>query len=96
MKTGTHRVEVVKEGFEPWSGTVTVSSGKRARLDARLRRVVVAAAPTPPPSDEVDVNRIYVNSPAEVDVPALRANLRDPKWISKSSWRNSKNAAKNL
>jgi TonB family protein len=72
MKTGTHRVEVVKEGFEPWSGTVTVSSGKRARLDARLRRVVVAAAPTPPPSDEVDVNRIYVNSPAEVDVPARK------------------------
>ncbi len=70
MKTGTHRVEVVKEGFEPWSGTLTVQAGKRARVDARLRSAAFAA-PDPAP-DAVDVNRIYVNSPAEVDTPARK------------------------
>ena len=70
IKTGTHKVEVVKDGFEPWSGTLTVQAGKRARLDARLRSAAFAAA-TPAP-DSVDVNRIYVNSPAEVDTPARK------------------------
>jgi len=70
MKTGTHRVEVVKDGFETWSGTVSVQAGKRARVDARLRSTAFAA-PTPAP-DTVDVDRIYVNSPAEVDTPARK------------------------
>jgi TonB family protein len=72
MKTGTHRVEVVKDGFEPWTGTLTVQAGKRARVDARLRAAALAAA-TPDP-DAADVNRIYVNSPAEVDTPARKVS----------------------
>jgi TonB family protein len=71
LKVGTHRVEVTKDGFEPWSGTVNVQAGKKARVDARLRNVAFAA-PTPPPVDRVDPNRIYVNSPAEVDTPARK------------------------
>jgi TonB family protein len=72
MKPGTHRVEVVKDGFEPWSGTVTVQPGKRAaRVEARLRSTVVAVT-TPPPAADVDVDRIYVNSPTEVDTPARK------------------------
>jgi TonB family protein len=70
MKTGTHSVQVVKEGFETWSGTVTVQAGKRVRVDARLRSAAFSAPTSAPP--EVDVNRIYVNSPAEVDVPARK------------------------
>ena len=70
MKSGAHRVEVLKDGYEPWSGSVTVQAGKRARVDARLRFAIVAA-PVPRP-EEVDVNRIYVNSPAEVDTPARK------------------------
>jgi TonB family protein len=72
IRTGTHRVEVVKEGFESWSGTVSVQAGKRARVEARLRSAAFAAA-TPPPN-VVDVNRIYVNSPAEVDTPARKVS----------------------
>jgi TonB family protein len=72
IKAGSHRVEVVKDGYEPWSGTVSVQAGKRAKLDARLRSVVVATAPPTPAPDVVDVNRIYVNSPAEVDTPARK------------------------
>jgi TonB family protein len=70
MKTGTHRVEVLKDGFEPWSGTVSVQAGKRARVDARLRSTAFST-PTPAPA-VVDVDRIYVNSPAEVDTPARK------------------------
>jgi TonB family protein len=70
MKAGTHRVEVVKDGFETWTGSVAVHAGKRARVDARLRSAAFAAA-TPAP-DTVDVDRIYVNSPAEVDTPARK------------------------
>ena len=42
LKQGAHKVEVTKDGHEPWSGTVTVTPGKRTRLD------VAAEAPTPP------------------------------------------------
>jgi TonB family protein len=73
IKTGTHRLEVTRDGYEPWSGTITVQPGKRARAEARLRSLTVAAATPPPPVvDDVDVNRIYVNSPAEVDTPARK------------------------
>jgi TonB family protein len=68
LRTGTHRIEVAKEGFETWSGTVSVQAGKRARVDARLRSAAFAA----PAPDVVDVNRIYVNSPAEVDTLARK------------------------
>jgi len=62
----------VKEGFETWSGTVTVQPGKRARVDARLRSsAFAAAAPTPAPN-RVDVDRVYVNAPPEVDTPAQK------------------------
>jgi TonB family protein len=73
MKVGTHKVEVVRDGYEPWTGTVTVQAGKKARVDARLRSIAFAA-PTPPPVDQVDPNRIYVNSPAEVDTPARKVS----------------------
>jgi TonB family protein len=72
MRTGSRRVEMTRDGFQPWSGTINVQAGKRARVDARLRPVVVAAPPPTAAPDVVDVNRIYVNSPTEVDVPAQR------------------------
>ena len=74
MKTGSRRVEMTREGFEPWSGTINVQAGKRARVDARLRTVFVAAPPPTAAPDVVDVNRIYVNAPPEVDVPAQRVS----------------------
>ena len=48
MKPGTHQVEVAKEGYEPWSGSVTVQAGKRARVDAVLKPSC-RATPTPEP-----------------------------------------------
>jgi TonB family protein len=75
LKAGTHKVEVLKDGYEPWSGTVNVQPGKRARVDARLRALAFSApaAATPPPV-EADPNRIYVNVAPEVDTPARKTS----------------------
>ena len=51
LKVGTHKVDITKEGYEPWSGTVTVQAGKRARVDARLRNLAFSAPTPPPPAD---------------------------------------------
>jgi TonB family protein len=72
LKPGSHRVELTREGFEPWSGAITVLAGKKARVDARLRAVVVAPPPTLA-EEGVDSNRIYVNAPPEVDTPARKS-----------------------
>jgi TonB family protein len=71
LKPGPHRVEITKEGFEPWQGTVIVTAGKRARADAFLK-AIPKPTPTPQPADEVDTSRVYVNSTAEVDVLAKK------------------------
>ena len=73
MKVGAHKVEIVKDGYEPWSGSVNVQAGKRARVDARLKPIAVAP-PVAPATVEADPNRIYVNSPAEVDTPARKTS----------------------
>jgi TonB family protein len=54
LKAGTHTVTVGKEGYEPFSAKLYVSAGKRARLEAPLRAIVMATAP-PTPKPEVSV-----------------------------------------
>ena len=57
LKPGTHKVQIEKDGHEPWSGTVAVQAGKRARLDVPLKAV---PKPTPQPTAEaVDPARVY-------------------------------------
>jgi TonB family protein len=73
LKPGSHRVEITKEGFEPWTGTVVVAGGKKARADAFLKAIPKPTA-TPPPADEVDVNKVYVNSAQDVDVLARKVS----------------------
>ncbi|MCP4408208.1 MAG: SUMF1/EgtB/PvdO family nonheme iron enzyme, partial [Gammaproteobacteria bacterium] len=36
IEAGRHQVEVKKAGYQPWQGTVTVVTGRQARIDARL------------------------------------------------------------
>jgi TonB family protein len=73
LKPGTHQVEVSREGYEPWSGSLLVQAGQRSRLDATLR-TLVKATPPPPPAAEVvvDTSRVYANTPTEVDTPARK------------------------
>jgi serine/threonine-protein kinase len=73
LKPGTRQVELSREGYEPWSGTLVVQLGQRARLDASLR-VQAKATPPPPPVEAVDTARVYANTPAEVDTVARKTS----------------------
>jgi TonB family protein len=70
LKPGSHRVEVTRDGYEPWSGSLSVLPGRPARVDAVLRPLP-RATPTPDPN-AVDPSRIYVNAASEVDVLAKK------------------------
>jgi TonB family protein len=74
LKPGAHKIEVTRDGYEPWSGSITVESGKKARVDAILKEVVTA---TPPPTtlpEAVDTTRIYNNVASEVDTLARKVS----------------------
>jgi TonB family protein len=74
LKPGIHKVEVTKDGHEPWSGSVTVAPGKRIRVDAELK----PHAPVPLPTMEaVDPARVY--EVAEVDA---RPNKLGGEWAA--------------
>lgn len=74
LKPGSHRLEITKDGFEPWSGSVSVEAGKKARVQASLKAIVKATpVPTPKP-DVVDTARVYVNTPGEVEVLAKKTS----------------------
>ena len=66
LRLGGHTVEVVKDGFELWSGSVDVQGRGTARVDAALRPLARA---TPMP-EAVDTVRVYL--PGEVDTQPRR------------------------
>jgi len=70
IRVGSHKVELSRDGYEPWSGTLVVEAGRKGRLDVQLTPKTVAA---PPPADLPDPNRIYSNTTAEVDTQAKKA-----------------------
>ncbi len=72
LHPGVHKVDLAREGYEPWTGTVSVDAGKKARLEATLK--AIPKAPTPTPKPQVDPNHVYENSPSEVDTPAKRSS----------------------
>jgi eukaryotic-like serine/threonine-protein kinase len=66
LRAGKHDVEIQKDGFEPWTGTLVVGR-RKARIEAHLRPLV-KATPTPPPQPEpVDPNKTY--DQGDVDTP---------------------------
>jgi TonB family protein len=73
MKPGSRKVQIAKDGHEPWSGTLAVQPGKRARLDVELR--AVKAAPPPPSADAVDPAKVY-----EVREVDARPNKVSGEW----------------
>jgi len=80
LKPGTRKVEMSKDGYERWTGTVAVQAGKRARVDAQLK-AVVRATPTPQVrKPEVDTARVY--RPGEVDTPPRRRSGLSPSYPS--------------
>jgi TonB family protein len=63
LKAGKHRIEVVKDGFEPWSNEVTIGR-RKTTVDAQLRAVVKATA-APVVADVPDPNKTYDVSEVE-------------------------------
>jgi TonB family protein len=66
LRAGKHDVEILKDGFEPWTGTLVVRRGK-ARIEAHLRPLVKATPPPPPQPEPVDANKTY--DQGDVDTP---------------------------
>jgi serine/threonine-protein kinase len=64
LRPGPHRVEISKDGYEPWSQTVT-AGGKKVWLDANLRQVARAMPPPVAAPEAADVNKVYAEN--EVD-----------------------------
>jgi TonB family protein len=82
LRPGAYRIDVTKEGYEPFTTSLTVEAGKKARLDAELKAVVVAT-PTPVVApDVVDTTQIYNNVASDVDVLARRASGSSPSYPS--------------
>jgi TonB family protein len=69
LRAGKHQVELIKEGYEPWTGAVTVGR-RKAKVDAQLK-AIPKATPVPVVSDEPDPNKTYEF--AEVDTPPRQA-----------------------
>ena len=73
LKPGSHKVHIAKDGHEPWTGTLAVQPGKRARIDVELKAV---AAPAPQPRAEaVDPAKVY-----EVGDVDARPNKVSGEW----------------
>jgi TonB family protein len=66
LKPGPHHIELSKEGYEPWSQSVT-AGGKKLFVDAEMRPAA-RATPVPTAAPEVvDVNKVFAEN--EVDTP---------------------------
>ncbi len=74
LRPGTHAVEMAKEGFEPWASTVTVAVGAPAKVEAPLKAVVKATPPPTPAPETVDTEKVYTNTPSEVDTVAKKTS----------------------
>ena len=72
LKPGPRRVEMTRDGYEPWSATLNVQAGKRTKLDAQLRMVANAIPPPEPAREVVDTSKVYL--PSQVDTPPKKVS----------------------
>jgi TonB family protein len=72
LPSGTHEIEVSKEGFETWRGNVAIRSGKATRVEAVLKAVAPSPSAPSPTIAAVDPSHVYANTAAEVDVLARK------------------------
>jgi TonB family protein len=82
LKPGTHKVEMRKEGYDPFTTSTRLVGGKPRKIDATL---VAEAKPTPPPTPKPDVfdpNRIYEED--QVDTAPKKAKGDSPSYPDKA------------
>jgi serine/threonine-protein kinase len=74
LRPGTHRVDVQKAGFEPWTSNLTARGGEPIKVDATLRPLAQpSAAPTSAATAApLDPNHVYANAMSEVDTIARK------------------------
>jgi TonB family protein len=85
LKPGEHKVELSRDGYHTFATTVTIEAGKKAKVDAQLVSVPKATpAPTPPPAETFDPNKIYQNTAAEVDTLAKKISGLSPTYPDKA------------
>jgi serine/threonine-protein kinase len=78
LKLGSHRVEYTADGFEAWSGNLTVREGRKAKVDIFLKAIPKATpVPTPTP-DVVDPSRVY--DEGQVDTKPQRISGSSPAY----------------
>jgi TonB family protein len=78
LKVGSHKVDMAKDGYEPWSGTLTVPASRKGRLEAQLKAIPKpVATPTP---EVVDANHVYAEG--EVDTPPKKVSGRSAEYPS--------------
>jgi TonB family protein len=66
LKVGRHEVEILKEGFDPWTSTLVVGR-RKATIQASLHPTAKATPVPQPQAEVVDPNRTY--DQADVDTP---------------------------
>jgi serine/threonine-protein kinase len=66
LKVGRHEVEILKEGYEPWTSTLVVGR-RKATIQASLHAIAKATPVPQPQAEVVDPNRTY--DQADVDTP---------------------------
>jgi TonB family protein len=69
LKPGAHSLEIAKEGFEPWTGTLNAQAGKPARVEAQLKAAAKATPVPTPTAAAVNTALVYVNSTTDKDQP---------------------------
>jgi TonB family protein len=79
LRAGTHKLEIVLEGHEPWTGRIEIAAGQVARVDATLKPLP-KPTPTPIPEVAVDPSRVYQNDAGDVDVMARRLSGKIEAW----------------
>jgi TonB family protein len=69
ISTGSHRVELAADGFEPFSGTLQADAARRVTFDAPLK-AIVRATPTPTAKPTPVEERVYLED--EVDTVPVK------------------------
>jgi serine/threonine-protein kinase len=82
VRVGSRQVEIRKDGFEPWTGALQVSTGRKAAVVAQLRAIVVAS-PSPsaaPPSARPAPAEGRPVAEEDLDQPLRRVSGDSPRF----------------
>jgi TonB family protein len=82
MRPGSRKIEIRKDGFDPYTTTLRVGAGKKARLHAELIAEVKATASPTPKVDTVDLNHVYEESDGGVTPPKKTKGPSSPSYPS--------------